>query len=302
MEWRPGDSVYTFAKTLANAGTCSLTREADPANAPECRVGQHRLRFEHLDQHFWHRLSESGPHAHRRPGRLHRRPDSPTELACVSVKVTGPGVPQGLFLPITYVQADQINAQMPVFSGTGPVTLQVILNPGQGNQITSDVLTLNGLQPFSPAFFLFPNSTSIAAQIAGTATTVASPAVVPGGRPAHPGEWVTLYGTGFGATNPAVATGQLAPGICVANESHHRHHRRRDASGVRRVLCRPVARLHQRPVSIQRAGAGGDAGRRHPGNHHDRQLHDPGPGDDPGEVARPAIRPLSCKLFRSRAV
>jgi uncharacterized protein (TIGR03437 family) len=137
----------------------------------------------------------------------------PTQLACVSVNVTGPGIPNGVFLPLTYVQADQINAQMPNFLGTGPVALQVILNPGQGNQISSDVLTLNGLQPFSPAFFLFGNSTSIAAQIAGTATPVASPTLVTGGRPAHPGEWVTLYGTGFGATNPPVATGQVAPGI-----------------------------------------------------------------------------------------
>ena len=37
--------------------------------------------------------------------------------------------------------------------------------------------------------------------------------MVDSGRPAKPGEVVSLYGTGFGATNPSVPAGQLASGV-----------------------------------------------------------------------------------------
>ena len=37
--------------------------------------------------------------------------------------------------------------------------------------------------------------------------------MVTGGRPARPGDWLTLYGTGFGETSPSVAAGQLAAGV-----------------------------------------------------------------------------------------
>ena len=136
----------------------------------------------------------------------------PTELACMSIQVTGPGIPNPVYIPITYVQAAQLNAQLPRFSGTGSVTVQLVLNAGQTNVITSDIATYP-LQPFAPAFFLFPNSTSIAAQIGGTATIVADPSLVPGARPARPGEVVTLYGTGFGDTNPNVDAGQITSGM-----------------------------------------------------------------------------------------
>ena len=102
-------------------------------------------------------------------------------------------------------------SKMPEFVGTGPVNLTVILNPDQSSQFLSAVATLNAQQMFAPAFFVVPNSTTIAAQIAGTGTPVADPTLVPGGQPAKPGSIVTLYGTGFGAENPAIATGALAP-------------------------------------------------------------------------------------------
>jgi uncharacterized protein (TIGR03437 family) len=136
----------------------------------------------------------------------------PTELGCVSVEVTGPGVPQPVPIPIAYVSFGQINAQMPEFSGTGPVTLSVVLDPGGGNGLSTAVATLNSLQTFSPAFFVFPNSTSIAAEEAGTGSLVADSSVVTGASPAKAGDVVSLFGTGFGAVSPAVAVGQLATG------------------------------------------------------------------------------------------
>ena len=68
------------------------------------------------------------------------------------------------------------------------------------------------LQNFAPAFFVFPNSMSIAAEEAHTFALVANPSVVMGASPAHAGDIVSLFGTGFGATNPAVAPGALATG------------------------------------------------------------------------------------------
>jgi uncharacterized protein (TIGR03437 family) len=137
----------------------------------------------------------------------------PTVLSCVSVQVTGPGVTQPVLLPISYVQADQINAQMPAFSGTGPVMLTVIINPGKPNELRSDVATLNALQAFAPAFFLFGTSTNIAALVAGTGNIIADQSVVPGATSAQPGQIVSLFGTGFGATSPSVPAGQLDAGI-----------------------------------------------------------------------------------------
>ncbi|MBZ5608832.1 MAG: hypothetical protein LAP38_11265 [Acidobacteriia bacterium] len=207
-----GDSVYTFVKTIANAGSCSLTAKPLLRTPQNAASGGTDFSSNALVSIFGTGFLDP---ARQRSAGLgdFTAAGFPTELACVSVQATGPGIAQPVLLPITYVQADQINVQMPVFSGTGPVTLRVILNPGQGNQITSIDSTLTGLQPFAPAFFLFANSTSIAAQFAGTATPVANPSVVVGARPARAGDWLTLYGTGFGDSNPSVATGQLASGI-----------------------------------------------------------------------------------------
>jgi uncharacterized protein (TIGR03437 family) len=117
------------------------------------------------------------------------------------------------------VSPGQINAQMPEFSGTGPVTLTVLINPEVGTGVSSAVATLNSLQTFAPAFFVFPNSTSIAAEQAGTGTLVADPSVVAGASSASPGDIVSLFGTGFGDTSPLVPAGQLATGMAtLANQ------------------------------------------------------------------------------------
>jgi uncharacterized protein (TIGR03437 family) len=127
----------------------------------------------------------------------------PNVLGCIAVEVNQQRV------PITYVQTDQINFQGPVVSG--PVSVQIVSNAGKPNELRSSMGNVTVL-PVAPAFFTF-NGSSIAAQFANTANIVANPAVVAGARPAKPGEIVTLYGTGFGATNPPVAPGALATGV-----------------------------------------------------------------------------------------
>jgi uncharacterized protein (TIGR03437 family) len=93
--------------------------------------------------------------------------------------------------------------------------LTVLINPKVASGISSPVATLNSLQPFAPAFFVFPNSTSIAAEEAETFTIVANSSVVTGAAPANPGDIVSLFATGFGDTSPLVASGQLATGVAT---------------------------------------------------------------------------------------
>jgi uncharacterized protein (TIGR03437 family) len=205
-----GDFVYTFTQVLANAGNCALAGVPTFQNISNGASFQPGFSSESMVSIFGSGFQTSG---NQRTAGLGDYVNGafPTELGCVSVEVTGPGQAQPVQLPIAFVSFGQINAQMPEFSGTGPVTLTVTLNPGS-NGVNSAVATLNSLQAFAPAFFVFPNSTSIAAEEAKTFTPVANPSVVTGASPANPGDIVSLFGTGFGNVSPAVAVGQLATG------------------------------------------------------------------------------------------
>jgi uncharacterized protein (TIGR03437 family) len=213
-----GDRVYTYTQTLANAGTCALVEQPvfqsvangasfQPGFSPGAMVSIFGSNFQTSG---YQRTAGLGDYVN---GAF------PTQLGCVSVEVTGPGLAQPVQIPIAYVSPGQINAQMPDFTGTGPVTLTVQLNPNTGSGVSSAVATLNSLQPFAPAFFTIANSTSIAAEEAATGATVAESSLVPGASPANPGDVVALYGTGFGATSPAVAPGALATGIANLTNS-----------------------------------------------------------------------------------
>jgi uncharacterized protein (TIGR03437 family) len=204
-----GDYVYTYTQTLPNAGTCALAADPTFQNVVNGASFQPGFSSGAMVSIFGSGFQDSG---HVRTAGLGDYVNGayPTVLGCVGVQVSGPGLAQPVDLPIAYASFGQINAQMPDFSGVGPVTLTVQLNPGTGNGVSSAIATLNSLQPFAPAFFTFPNSTSIAAEEAATGTIVADPSVVAGASPANPGDVVALYGTGFGAVSPAVPVGQLA--------------------------------------------------------------------------------------------
>ena len=215
-----GDRVYTFEKTLAFTGACSL------ATKPNLRTVVNGASFlapissAAMITVFGTAFQVSGLVRGVGLGDLvNNNTAFPTVLGCVAIEVTGPGITQAVRLPIVYVDQTQINAQAPEFVGTGPVTLRVILNPDKPNQLVSDVATLNAQQAFAPAFFTRLKSSTIAAQIAGSSIPVADPMLVPGGRPAKPGEFVTLYGTGFGDTNPLVPVGEIASGGATLTNS-----------------------------------------------------------------------------------
>lgn len=124
----------------------------------------------------------------------------PKELACVAVEVAGQ---RG---PVIFVGSNQINAQLPSLTVTGPAEVRVVLNPGRANEIRG-ASTSVPVQARAPAFFTFAGP-AIAAQHS-TFEPLADPAVVPTGRPAKPGDLIILYGTGFGATVPAFQAGEI---------------------------------------------------------------------------------------------
>jgi uncharacterized protein (TIGR03437 family) len=207
-----GDYVYTFTQTLNNAGHCALSGVPNfnkiangasflPGFSSGSMVSIFGTGFETSGRQRTAGLGDYVNGAY------------PTELGCVAVEVDGPGLAQPVPLPIAFVNPGQINAQMPEFTGIGSVSLTVTINPGEPNGVNSAVATLNSLQPFAPAFFVFPNSTSIAAEQAETGALVAESSVVAGASPAKPGDIVSLFGTGFGDTSPFVPAGQLDSGI-----------------------------------------------------------------------------------------
>ncbi len=129
----------------------------------------------------------------------------PLELACVGVEIAGQRA------PITYVSENQVNAQATTLPVTGPVEVRLIQAPGRPAEARAARAGV-ALQEYSPALFtFFSNGRNIAAQHANF-EYLADPGLVPGARPAAPGDVVILYGTGFGFTTPVWFAGQ-APNI-----------------------------------------------------------------------------------------
>ena len=119
----------------------------------------------------------------------------PKQLSCVAVEIAGQRA------PVTYVQTDQINFQTPTISQTGPVPVTIILNPGSPNELKSDLGTVM-MASYSPAFFTF-NGTNIAALTADGKLFTS----------AKPGDVISLYGTGFGFSNPVYQSGEIVDGL-----------------------------------------------------------------------------------------
>ncbi len=136
----------------------------------------------------------------RASARADARSGFPRDLACVAVEINGARV------PLTYVQADQINAQVPTTASSGTVSYRVLVNDVPTDQGTLTVAN------YAPALFTF-NGRSAAA-VTADGTYVADAAVVANGRPARPGEVIQLYATGLGPTEPVWQAGEI-PGAAA---------------------------------------------------------------------------------------
>src|SRR5579885_1530979 len=136
----------------------------------------------------------------------------PSNLAGVCVQIDSRPA------PMFFVSPTQINAQAPSLSSTGAVGVQVIQNCGASRQVISNTQTVV-MQPVAPEFFFFVHNSGgpspVAATNAITGSLIGAPGLLPGAvfAPAKPGDFVALYGTGFGATNPSFAAGVLPDAI-----------------------------------------------------------------------------------------
>jgi len=131
-----------------------------------------------------------------------------TELDGVCVLVGGAPA------PILAVTPTQINFQVPQVATSGTVQVQVSTSCGTGSEKRSDAVTMPA-QSATPEFFYFTNSGAghnpIAAVDGVTGTYIGTPGLVTGATfvPAKPGEVLSLYATGLGATNPPFDAGAL---------------------------------------------------------------------------------------------
>ncbi len=112
----------------------------------------------------------------------------PTSMGGVSVKINNKDA------YLQYVSPTQINVQAPADESTGNV--QVTVTNGAG---TSDAMPTI-LQPIFPAFFISGG------YVAATRDGV----VLAGTQSAKSGETISLYGNGFGPTNPLIEPGRVA--------------------------------------------------------------------------------------------
>ena len=113
------------------------------------------------------------------------------------VRVTINGSPAYVY----YVSPTQINVLTPTDVATGTAT--VITN---NNGLVSASASIQ-VQSLGPAFFPSSDGKHVAATHADG--SIVGPAGTAGETPAKPGETIVLYGTGFGATNPAIPNGML---------------------------------------------------------------------------------------------
>lgn len=198
-----GDRIYTTSKTTSPLASspCALTARPSIRAVVSAASGQTGMASGSLLALFGTGFQATGASRAVMQGDL-AGGMFPKQLACVAVEIGG------VRTPLTYVQPDQINFQAPAsLTLTVPANLVVVLNPGAANELRSDVFSQVPVA-YVPAFFTF-NGKSVAAQFAGTASIVANPAVVASGRPAAPGDLITVYGTGFGPTNPGWQAGDL---------------------------------------------------------------------------------------------
>ncbi len=195
-----GDKIYTIRKTVSPA--CSLSVKPSIRSVVNAASG--------LPPFSGNALLSIFGSGFQPTGRTRSVTDAdiqgihfPTTMSCVAVEIAGQRV------PLLYAQQDQLNVQAPTLTQpSGPLQVVVVLNPGTKNELRSDPATATGLQAWAPALFTF-NGTSVAALFAGTSKIVASPSVVAGATPAKPGDTISVFGTGFGYTNPAWQAGEI---------------------------------------------------------------------------------------------
>jgi uncharacterized protein (TIGR03437 family) len=126
----------------------------------------------------------------------------PTTCNGVSISVNGKAA------PLYYTSPTQISFQIPVdVSGTS-AAIQLTRQTG-GQTLQSSTFNAT-LAPTAPGLFtIYSGSLNLVTALDSSGSQITA------SNPARPGDTVTIYGTGFGATNPVVASGSVSPATPV---------------------------------------------------------------------------------------
>ena len=122
----------------------------------------------------------------------------PTRLDGVSATVNGSPA------YVSYVSPTQLNVLAPDDTTAGQVQVQVTTMQGTSNSFTADK------HEIAPALFMF-SGTKYAAATRANGTYVGKPGLIQGVpfAPSKPGDIISLWGTGFGPTNPWLPAANL---------------------------------------------------------------------------------------------
>ena len=112
--------------------------------------------------------------------------------------------------PLLHLSPEALNFQIPLDAGLGAGNVQVIRGCDTTEAVRSGLSAFQ-IAAVKPVFLLFTDDPPAAAALHLDATLVAPEDSVSGrpSRSALPGDIVVLFGTGFGAVTPALATGEL---------------------------------------------------------------------------------------------
>ena len=129
----------------------------------------------------------------------------------------------GVRAPMFHVFPNQLNVQAPSIEGKSPASVVVVTGCDTPEEQRSAAESV----PFAdltPAFFVknfndAGGANPIAALHQDGVGFVGDPNTVPGTTPAAPGEFISLFGTGFGPTNPPLQAGAIPGGLAgIAGE------------------------------------------------------------------------------------
>ncbi len=111
---------------------------------------------------------------------------------------------------------DQVNVQAPTLMGAGPVSVVVISNCDMPNEQRSPAEPVQ-LSDRTPAFFLLEPILSLGLNpLVATHldfSKIGDPNTHPGTTPAEPGEFIRMFGAGFGLTEPDVQAGEIPQNV-----------------------------------------------------------------------------------------
>src|ERR1035438_7873077 len=126
-------------------------------------------------------------------------PNLPTQLDGAGVNIDGKPA------YVYFISPGQINVLAPVDTASGPVAVQVTYGGAASNVVNAAESTL------SPSLFLFdPQGRKYVAAVRSDGPYIGPPNLFGTALPtvpAHPGDVLLLFGTGFGPTNPATPIG-----------------------------------------------------------------------------------------------